>query len=117
MGQLARVTPTESTMAKLKIKVPTDLKKRLKDVAKKHDFANVDAVVAHFIDKGLNTYKVPNKSASVEDRLAWVVDDQGYSSADELVEHLLLRGLGAYEDAPDDPEKLAERLRGLGYIE
>ena len=104
-------------MARLKIKVPRDLKKRIKAVAKQHEFASADAVVEHFIDKGLNTYEVPDPSAPVEDRLAWVVDEQGYSSADELIEHLLLRGLSAYEDAPDDPEKLAERLRGLGYIE
>ena len=104
-------------MSKYKIKVPKDLKKRLKDVAKKHDFASVDALVEHFVDKGLNTYDVPDKTAPIGDRVTYVVDEQGYSSDGELIEHLLLRGLGAYEDAPDDPEKLAARLRGLGYIE
>ncbi|RMH39035.1 MAG: hypothetical protein D6689_17815 [Deltaproteobacteria bacterium] len=101
----------------VKVKPPRALKKRLKAVAAKHDFDGVDAVVHHFIDRGLKQYERGEPPADLAARLDAVVDEQGYSSRDELIEHLLLRGLDAYEDAPDDPEKLRERLRGLGYIE
>lgn len=102
-------------MAKLKIKVPKELRGRLKDVAKKHNFASADAVVDHFIEKGLATYSPP--AGDLAAQMEHITEEQGYSSVDELVEHLLLRGLDAYEVAEDDPEKLAARLRGLGYIE
>jgi hypothetical protein len=101
-----------------KVKPPRQLKSRLKAVAKKHGFAGVDALVDHFIGRGLKQYETENPgNAGLGVRLQAVVAEQGYSSVDELVEHLLLRGLNAYEDAPDDPAQLEERLRGLGYIE
>lgn len=99
-----------------KVKVPRALKPRLRDVAKKHNFDSADAVVDHFITRGLKHYGAP-ADAALGDQLEQVVDDQGYSSVDELVEHLLLRGLNAYEEAEDDPAKMEARLRGLGYIE
>ncbi len=102
-------------MAKLKVKIPKSLKKRIKEVSKKHDIGTVDEVVKHFINRGLKVYGAP-EDASLEDRMDHVVDDQGYSSVEELVEHLLLRGLRAYEEA-DDPAALEARLRGLGYID
>jgi len=102
-------------LAKDKIKVPKSLKGRLKDVTKKHKFDSVEALVEHFVDRGLKVYEAPE--GAMNDRLSKVVDDQGYSSQEELIEHLLLRGLKAYEEVDDDPEALAARLRGLGYID
>lgn len=102
-------------MAKRKIKPPRSLRGRLKDVAKKHDFESDKALVDHFITRGLKAYGAPE--GDLDAQIDHVVEDQGYSSADELIEHLLLRGLRAYEEAEDDPAKLEERLRGLGYID
>lgn len=102
-------------MAKFKIKPPKSLKGRLEDVAKKHGFASAAALTEHFVTRGLKVYGA--EGDDVDAQIEHVVENQGYSSADELVEHLLLRGLRAYEEAEDDPAKLEERLRGLGYID
>lgn len=102
-------------MGKFRLKIPKSLKPRLKAVGKKHGLGSVDAVVDHFIDKGLKAYGAAD--GQLGDRIESVVDEQGYSSGQELVEHLLLRGLRAYEEPADDREKLEARLRGLGYIE
>jgi hypothetical protein len=102
-------------MAKFKIKPPKSLKGRLEDVAKKHDFASAAALTEHFLTRGLKVYGA--EGDDIDAQIEQVVEDQGYSSPDELVEHLLLRGLRAYEEAEDDPAKLEERLRGLGYID
>ena len=99
-----------------KIKPPKELQARLKEVGKKHDLGDTDGVVDHFVQKGLAVYEAP-KAASLKKQLDHVVEEQGYSSRDELIEHLLLRGLRAYEEDADDPEALAARLRGLGYID
>jgi metal-responsive CopG/Arc/MetJ family transcriptional regulator len=41
----------------------------------------------------------------------------GYSSLDEFVNHILERELQAMDTGGDqDPEKMREKLRGLGYI-
>ena len=40
----------------------------------------------------------------------------GYSSVEEFVTHLLEKEIARYE-SDDVDEKVAERLRGLGYIE
>lgn len=101
---------------KFKIKPPKELAGRLKDVAKNHDFADADAVVDHFITKGLKVYEAPD-GEPLKKQLDHVVEEQGYSSRDELIEHLLLRGLRAYEESAESPEALEQRLRGLGYIE
>jgi hypothetical protein len=102
-------------VAEDKVKIPKDLKGRLKDVAKKHNFASAEALAEHFVDRGLKVYEA--KDGSLSDRLSKVVEEQGYSSEEELIEHLLLRGLRAYEEAAEDPKALEARLRGLGYID
>ena len=102
-------------MAKDKIKIPRSLKGRLKKVAKEHKFESAEDLAMHFVDRGLKVYGA--EQGELGDRIEQAVDNQGYSSDDELIEHLLLRGLQAYEEAPDDPEALKERLRGLGYID
>ena len=101
---------------KFKVKPPKELNQRLKDVASNHDFNDADALVDHFITKGLKVYEAP-MDKNLKAQLEHVVEEQGYSSRDELVEHLLLRGLKAYEESAESPEALEARLRGLGYIE
>jgi len=103
-------------LLKFKVKAPKDLHARLKDVGQKHDLGDLEAVVNHFMTRGLKAYNA-SESDSLKKQIDSVVDDQGYSGRDELVEHLLLRGLRAYEEETDDPEALAARLRGLGYID
>lgn len=103
-------------LLKFKVKPPKELQGRLKEVGKKHDLGDVDNVVDHFITRGLKVYEAPEHE-SLKNQLDHVVEDQGYSSRDELIEHLLLRGLRAYEEDAEDPEALAARLRGLGYID
>jgi len=39
----------------------------------------------------------------------------GYSSVEEFVVHIIEKEIAKFEDEAD--EKVAERLRGLGYIE
>lgn len=103
-------------LLKFKVKAPKELHSRLKDVGKNHDLGDMDAVVNHFMTRGLKAYDAP-EDESLKKQIDHVVDEQGYSGRDELVEHLLLRGLRAYEEEADDPEALAARLRGLGYID
>lgn len=101
-----------------KPKAPKHLKDRLAAVAAAHDFGSTQAVIDHFVERGLRVYEGDDGGdGKLKKRLAAVVDDQGYSSIDELIEHLLLRGLRAYEETADDPEALQARLRGLGYID
>jgi hypothetical protein len=115
-------------VAKEKVKIPRSLKGRLKEVADRHNFASPEALALHFVDRGLKGYETSGASASspsaqgendqsLEHRVTRVVEDQGYSSKEELIEHLLLRGLKAYEEPVDDPAALEARLRGLGYID
>jgi hypothetical protein len=104
-------------MSKTKIKPPRSLKGRLKAVGKNHNLGSLDQVVDHFVIRGLKHYGVDIESEDIGEGMERIVDDQGYSGRDELVEHLLLRGLHAYEQAEQDPAKLEERLRGLGYID
>ena len=102
-------------MKSAKVKIPGFLKARLKAVVAQHDFASIDALAVHFVDKGLTVYGIAG--GELGERIDSAVDAQGYASSAELIEHLLVRGLRAYEEVNDDPERLAERLRGLGYIE
>ena len=102
-------------MSKDDIKIPRDLRGRVKDVAAKHQLGTPDECARHFVIKGLDKYGAP--AGALSERLAYAVDSQGYSSEAELVEHLLLRGLRAYEEPASSPEELAARLRGLGYID
>ncbi len=104
-------------MKKFKLKPPRALKGRIKAVAKAHKFDSAEAVVEHFLTRGLKAYGVECTVDEIGEALDRTVDDQGYSSVDELVEHLLLRGLNAYEQVDDDPAALERRLRGLGYID
>jgi len=102
-------------MGRKKLKIPRSLKARLRAVADKHGFDSYEAAAVHFVDRGLLTYGI--EGGELDERIDRAVDEQGYSSEAELVEHLLIRGLRAYEEAEYDPERLQERLRGLGYIE
>lgn len=97
------------------IKIPKDLRGRIRDIAGKHGLGSPHEVARHFVTRGLDRYGAPPGALSL--RLAHAVESQGYSSEDELVEHLLLRGLRAYEEPTSTPEELAARLRGLGYID
>lgn len=102
-------------MSKDDLKIPRDLRGRIKDVAARHGLGAPDAAARHFVDKGLDKYGAP--AGALAERLAAAVESQGYSSEAELIEHLLLRGLRAYEEPASTPEELAARLRGLGYID
>lgn len=102
-------------MSKDDIKIPRDLRGRMKDVAARHNLGSTDDAARHFVVKGLDKYGAP--PGPISDRLAHAVESQGYSSEGELLEHLLLRGLRAYEEPTSTPEELAARLRGLGYID
>jgi hypothetical protein len=97
------------------VDIPRDLRRRLRDVAAKHGLGSVQEAATQFVVRGLDHHDVPPGTLAV--RLAHAVEAQGYSSAEELVEHLLLRGLRAYEAPAASPEQLAARLRGLGYID
>ena len=53
----------------------------------------------------------------VHERLKKLADAAGYSSLDEFVNHILERELQAMDPGEEqDPEKMREKLRGLGYI-
>lgn len=102
-------------MSKDDVKIPRDLRGRIRDIAGKHGLGPPHEVARHFVTRGLDRYGAP--PGALSDRLAHALESQGYSSEDELVEHLLLRGLRAYEEPASTPEELAARLRGLGYID
>jgi metal-responsive CopG/Arc/MetJ family transcriptional regulator len=104
-------------MFKKKIKIPKELHPRLEGVAKRHEFESAEKLADFFIDKGLQQFTFLDRGAKLEAQLDQVMEERGYSSRDEVIEHLLLRGLRAYEENEHDPKKLEERLRGLGYIE
>lgn len=50
------------------------------------------------------------------DRLKKATDVAGYSSTEEFVTHIIETELAKYEKPDTDP-KVADQLRGLGYIE
>lgn len=102
-------------MSKQELRIPRPLRARLRDVAARHQLGAPEAVALHFVERGLDRYSAPPGPLAV--RLSWALEEQGYSSEAELVEHLLLRGLRAYEEPARSPEELAARLRGLGYID
>ena len=97
------------------ISVPRSVRARLRAVAAQHRLGTPAQAALHFVDRGLDRYGAPDGPRA--GRLTWAVEAQGYSSLAELVEHLLLRGLSAYEEPSGSPEELAARLRGLGYID
>ncbi len=53
---------------------------------------------------------------SLFDRLTALARRAGYASTEEMILHVLEREAGRLEQAADDAD-LAQRLRGLGYIE
>lgn len=53
---------------------------------------------------------------SLYDRVKKVSEIAGYSSPEEFVIHIIEKELSTLEAAGDD-EDVAERLRGLGYLE
>ena len=95
--------------------IPPSLRDRVADVARAHGLGSPKGAALRFLTHGLDHYGAP--PGDLRKRLAHVVEEQGFSSADELIEHLLLRGLRAYEEPAASPEALAARLRGLGYID
>ncbi len=50
------------------------------------------------------------------DRAKNAAEAAGYSSAQEFITHIIEKELVKYEDEGED-EKVADELRGLGYIE
>ncbi len=50
------------------------------------------------------------------DRAKAAAEKAGYSSVDEFVVHLVEKEL-AKQESPDADKKVADQLRGLGYIE
>lgn len=102
-------------MSKEDVKVPRDLRGRIQEVAAKHGLGTPTEVALHFVVRGLDRYGAP--PGPLAQRVTYAVESQGYSSNDEMIEHLLLRGLRAYEEPTSTPEELATRLRGLGYID
>ncbi|TPV94435.1 MAG: hypothetical protein B7733_15290 [Myxococcales bacterium FL481] len=104
-------------MLRKRRKPPKHLVSRLSAVAKDHKFSSVDAVVEHFLTRGLAQFPFLDASAPLDRQLDQLVDERGYAGVDEAIEHLLLRGLRAYETTTSDPKALEERLRGLGYID
>lgn len=50
------------------------------------------------------------------DRAKAAAEKAGYSSVEEFVTHLIEKELGRTEP-PDTDSKVADQLRGLGYIE
>jgi hypothetical protein len=50
------------------------------------------------------------------DRIKKYAGAAGYSSPEELVEHILERELAKLEDASSD-EEIVKKLQGLGYID
>jgi len=123
-------------MKKFKLKTPPPYRDRLHRVAAQQPRGpTAEAFGLHLVERGLRVYEASGAGAggaagspvlgvgvgsapvTLGERLARVADEQGYSGPDELVEHLLERGLRAYEEPESDPAKLEARLRGLGYID
>jgi hypothetical protein len=102
-------------MSRTSVKVPPHLRARLRVVASRHHLGPPEDAAVHFVTRGLDRYGAPAGALAL--RIAHAVGSQGYSSADELIEHLIVRGLRAYEEPVADAGELAARLRGLGYIE
>jgi len=54
--------------------------------------------------------------SSLFDRAKKATEAAGYSSVEEFITHIIEREVGKYESSETD-EKVADQLRGLGYIE
>lgn len=100
-----------------KVKIPRDMKPRLKDIGKENGFKGADDFAHHLMTKGLVAYG-QSGDGNLAPQLEAVMDEHGYSSTEEVVEHLLERGLSAYSNTDGlDRERFEARLRGLGYID
>lgn len=51
------------------------------------------------------------------DRAKKAAEAEGYSSVEEFIIHLIEKELTKHEASDQADEKVAEQLRGLGYIE
>lgn len=54
--------------------------------------------------------------SALYDRLKKTTEAEGYSSVEEYVTHLIETELAKHE-SPSEDDQVADRLRGLGYIE
>jgi hypothetical protein len=54
--------------------------------------------------------------ADLYERVKKIAEVAGYTSPEEFIVHIIEKELSALE-AADSDEEVAERLRGLGYIE
>jgi hypothetical protein len=97
------------------VTIPRAVRDELRDVASRHRLGSAADAALHFVSRGLDHAGTP--PGALADRLDHAVEAQGYSSSEELVEHLIRRGLRAYQEPAASPEALAARLRGLGYID
>lgn len=102
-------------MKRSAVTIPPALRDDLRDVAARHHLGSAGDAALHFVTRGLDQYGAP--PGPLADRVAQAVEAQGYSSDEELIEHLIRRGLRAYQEPAASPEALAARLRGLGYID
>lgn len=100
-----------------KIKVPRDLRPRLRAAADEHGYGSADELALRLVERGLEKHGLDGSAGKLKNRLKQAAEEQGYSSVDELTVHLLEKGLKAYERPGEDPAELEKRLRGLGYIE
>ena len=99
-------------------KIPDELKPRLAEVASKHNLGTPEALADELIAAELKVCEVPE--GSLQSQIAYLVNQQGYSSADEAVEHLLLRGLHPYEEegsTKQEAEAHVAHVKGLGHID
>ena len=91
------------------------IKSRLAEVASKHDLGTPETLAQQFVIDGLKAHETPD--GSVESQLKKLVYEQGYSSVDEAVEHLLVRGLREYEESTSTLEESEARVSGIGHID
>ena len=91
------------------------IKSRLTDVASKHNLGTAESLADQFVMDGLKAYEAPDGSQDLQ--LERLVAEQEYSSVDEAVEHLLVRGLREYEESTSTPEESEARVSGIGHID
>lgn len=51
------------------------------------------------------------------DRLKKTADVAGYSSVEEFITHIIEKALAEHEASDESDDKIADQLRGLGYID
>ncbi len=95
--------------------IADSLMSRLATVAAHHSLGTAESLAEQFVAEGLKAYQAPE--GSVTSQLAFIVNQQGYSSVDEAVEHLLTRGLHEYEEGSLTRQEAEARVQGLGHID